>query len=64
MKDVAATEADIAREEKQIELKEREVSIKERALEAEVKKTAEAEKFAAQQRADATLYTAQKTSEA
>lgn len=64
LKDVAATEADIARQEKQIELKEREVSIKERALEAEVKKTAEAEKFAAQQRADATLYTAQKKSEA
>ena len=64
LKDVAATEADIARQEKQNELKEREVSIKERALEAEVKKTAEAEKFAAQQRADATLYTAQKKSEA
>jgi flotillin len=64
IKDVAATEADIARQEKQIELKEREVSIKERALEAEVKKTAEADKYAAQQRADAQLYATQKKSEA
>ena len=64
IKDVAATEADIARQEKQIELKEREVAIKERALEAEVKKTAEAEKYAAQQRADAKLYETQKKSEA
>jgi flotillin len=64
IRDVAATEADIARQEKQIELKEREVSIKERALEAEVKKTAEADKYAAQQRADAQLYATQKKSEA
>ena len=64
LRDVAATEADIARQEKQIELKEREVAIKERALEAEVKKTAEAEKYAAQQRADAKLYETQKKSEA
>lgn len=64
LKDVAATEADIARQEKQIQLKEREVAIKERALEAEIKKTAEAEKYAAQQRADAELYETQKASEA
>ena len=64
IKDVAATEADIARQEKQIELKEREVTIKERALEAEVKKTAEAQKYATQQKADAELYEAQKASEA
>lgn len=64
LKDVAATEADIARQEKEIELKEREVAIKERALEAEVKKTADAQKYAAQQEADAKLYTAQKKSEA
>lgn len=64
LKDVAATEADIARQEKQIELKEREVAIKERALEAEIKKTAEAEKYAAQQKADAKLYATQKQSEA
>lgn len=64
LRDVAATEADIAKQEKQIELKEREVAIKERALEAEIKKTAEAEKYAAQQKADAKLYAIQKDSEA
>lgn len=64
LRDVASAEADIARQEKEIELKEREVSIKERALEAEIKKTAEAKKYAAQQEADAHLYTAQKASEA
>lgn len=64
LKDVAATEADIARQEKQIELKEREVAIKEKALDAEVKKTAEAEKYAEQQKADAKLYATQKQSEA
>ncbi len=64
LKDVAATEADIARQEKQIELKEREVAIKEKALDAEVKKTAEAQKYAEQQKADAKLYATQKQSEA
>lgn len=64
LKDVAATEADIARQEKEIELKEREVAIKERALEAEIKKTAEANKYAEQQKADAALYKTQKDSEA
>ena len=64
LRDVAATEADIARQEKQIELQEREVAITERKLEAEIKKKAEADKFAAQQKADAELYTEQKASEA
>lgn len=64
MRDVAATEADIARQEKQIELQEREVSIRERQLEAEVKKTADAKKYAEQQIADAALYAEQKASEA
>lgn len=45
-------------------MKEREVAIKEKALEAEVKKTAEARKYAAQQDADAKLYETQKASEA
>ena len=64
LRDVAATEADIARQEKEIELKEREVAIKERALEAEIKKTAEAKKYAEQQQADAKAYAAQKAAEA
>ena len=62
--EIATANANLARQEKEIELKEREVAIKERALEAEVKKTAEAEKYAAQQRADAKLYETQKAAEA
>lgn len=57
-------EANLARLEKEIELKEREVAIRERALDAEIKKKAEADKYAAQQRADARLYELQKASEA
>lgn len=63
-KKVAEAEAKLARQEKEIELKEREVSITERKLEAEVKKKAEANKFAAQQEADAELYTEQRQAEA
>ena len=64
LKETAEVEANIARQEKEIELKEREVVIKERALEAEIKKTAEAKKYAEQQAADAKLYSTQKQSEA
>jgi flotillin len=63
-KEVKEVEANIARQEKEIELQEKWVSIKERALEAEVKKTAEADKYPAQQQADAGLYTRQKQAEA
>lgn len=56
--------ANLAKLEKEIELKERAVTIKERTLEAEVKKQADAEKYAVQQQADANLYEAQKNSEA
>lgn len=62
--EIATANANLARQEKEIELKEREVAIKERALEAEIKKTAEAEKYAEQQRADAELYKTQKAAEA
>lgn len=62
--EITTANANLARQEKELELKEREVSIKERALEAEVKKTAEAEKYAAQQRADAEQYERQKKAEA
>lgn len=57
-------EANLARLEKEIELKEREVAITERALEAEIKKKAEANKYAAEQEADAALYEVKKQSEA
>ena len=62
--EIATANANLARQEKEIELKEREVEIKERALEAEIKKTAEAQKYAEQQKADAKLYMVQKQSEA
>lgn len=62
--EIATANANLARQEKEIELKAREVEIKERALEAEVKKTAEAKKYAEQQKADAALYATQKSSEA
>lgn len=64
VKEIATANANLARQEKEIELKEREVAIKEKALEAEVKKTAEARKYAAEQEADARLYQIQKNSEA
>lgn len=64
IQEIATANANIARQEKEIELKEREVQITERQLEAQIKKKAEAEKFAAQQKADADLYSTQKASEA
>ena len=62
--EIAIANANLAKQEKEIELKEREVAIKERMLEAEIKKTAEAQKYAEQQKADAKLYAVQKQSEA
>lgn len=63
-KEISTANANLAKQEKELELKEREVTIKERALDAEVKKVAEAQKFAEQQKADAKLYATQKASEA
>ena len=62
--EIATANANLARQEKEIELKEREVTIKERALEAEIKKTAEAKKFAQEQEAEAKAYAAKKAAEA
>lgn len=62
--EITSANANLAKQEKEIELKEREVAIKEKSLEAEVKKTAEARKYAEQQTADAMLYSTQKKSEA
>ena len=62
--EIATANANLARQEKEIDLKEREVLIKEKALEAEIKKTAEAKKYAEQQAADAKLYATQKAAEA
>lgn len=63
-REIAEAEANLARQEKAIELQEREVAITERKLEAEIKKKADADKYAAQQVADAKAYAAQKAAEA
>lgn len=62
--EITTANANIAKQEREIELKQKEVSVKEQALEAEIKKQAEADKFAAQQKADAMLYQRQKDAEA
>ena len=62
--EVTKTNADIARQEKEVDLKRKEAEVKEQALDAEVKKKAEAEKFAKQQYADADLYQRQRNAEA
>ncbi len=62
--EITTANANIARQEREIELKQKEVAVKEQALEAEVKKQAEANKYAAQQKADAILYQRQKDAEA
>lgn len=62
--EVSTANADIARQEREVELKARQVEVTEKALEAEVKKKAEAERYAAQQKAEADLFTRQKEAEA
>ena len=62
--EISTANANLAKQEKEIELKAREVEITERKLEAEVKKTADAKKYAAQQEADAKLYATQKQADA
>ena len=62
--EITTANANIARQDREIELKQKEVAVKEQALEAEVKKQAEADRYAAQQRADAALYQRQKEAEA
>lgn len=62
--EIKTADANLARQEKEIELKSREVEIKERTLEAEIKKTADAKRYAEQQEADAKLYATQKAAEA
>ena len=61
---IAQQDAEIAKREKEVELREREVRVEERTLEAKVKKTAEAQRYAAQQKADADLYVRTKEAEA
>jgi len=62
--EVSTANADIARQEKEIELKRKEAEVQEQALDAQIKKQAEAERFAKQQAADAELYERQRNAEA
>ncbi len=62
--EITTANADIAKQEREIELKQKEAAVKEQALEAEIKKQADAEKYAAQQKADAALYQRQREAEA
>lgn len=62
--EITKQNAEIARLEKETELKEQEIAIKEKALDAEIKKQADAEKYAAQTKADAELYERTKAAEA
>ncbi len=62
--EITAANADIARREKEAELAEREITLQERRLDAEIRKKADAEKYAAERRAEADLITRQKDAEA
>ncbi len=62
--EVTIGDANIIALEKKTEMQQREVAITEKRLDAEIRKKAEADKFAAQQDADARLYTIQKNAEA
>jgi len=61
---VATVNAEIAQKEREVELGNRQVELEERRLQAEINKKAEAEKYAAEQRAQADLFTRQKAAEA
>ena len=62
--EITTANANIAKQEKEILLKQKEAEVMEQALDAQVKKKAEAEKFAKQQQADAALYERQREAEA
>ncbi|MBR4495846.1 MAG: SPFH domain-containing protein [Acholeplasmatales bacterium] len=61
---IAQINADIAKREREVELGQKEVELQERKLQAQINKQAEAEKYAAEQKAEADLFTRQKAAEA
>jgi flotillin len=61
---IAQQDAEIAKREKEVELRTREVEVEEKALEAKIKKAAEANRYAAEQKAEAELFTRSKEAEA
>ena len=64
VREIKAGDANVAAQEKVIELKEREIAITEKQLDAQIKKKADADKYAVQMRSDACLYETQKKAEA
>ena len=62
--EVARTEADIARREKEAQLAEAEIAIRERQLDADIRKRADAERYQAEQAAEAELIRRQKEADA
>lgn len=62
--EIATADANIAKQEKEAEIKEKEIAVKEKSLDAEVKKQADAEKYARMQKADADKYEAEQRAEA
>ena len=64
LRDVAATNADIARAEREAELKRQEIELKERELDALVRKQADADKYALEQKAAAELAVHKRRAEA
>lgn len=62
--EITTANANIAKQEKEILLKQREAEVMEQSLDAQIKKKAEADKFAKQQLADAQLYERQREAEA
>lgn len=62
--EIATADANIAKQEKEAEIKEKEIVVKEKSLDAEVKKQADAEKYARIQKADADKYEAEQRAEA
>lgn len=62
--ETATADANLVKQEKEVELMKRQAEIQEQQLNATVKKQAEAEKYAAMQRAEADLYERQKAAEA
>lgn len=62
--EITTTEADIAKQEREVELKRQEAEVMEQSLDAQIRKKAEAERYARQQQAEAELYERQKEAEA
>ncbi|MFA7376864.1 MAG: SPFH domain-containing protein [Acholeplasmataceae bacterium] len=61
---ISKQNAEIAKREKEIELRTKEVEVEEKTLEARIKKAAEAERYAREQKAEAELFVRTKEAEA